>query len=504
MYSSNLSEKVKSAPLSPGCYIWKGSDGGVLYVGKAVNIRARASSYLNNYDRLDPKIRAMIDHAVDVEFYEVDSEVEALILETNLIKKYKPKYNRLMKDDKNYVWLKIDWYRKYPKLEIVREQLDKKAEYYGPYPVKFPVTKVLIALRKLYPYCDTPPHDDDKFLTKPCFNYHIGLCSGICAGKVSRLNHRKNINGIRNFFRGRKDKEVNQLKKKMLNLSQKHEFEKAAEIRDRLKDLEYVTQRIRITKEMDELLLTQEKIDFGTASQLELFKYLKKYRDFDKLDLGTTRIECFDISNIQGTNPTASMVVFVGGKMSKSNYKKFKIKSKQTPDDFAMMKEALGRRLKRIGQAGWEKPDLIIIDGGKGQLSSAYRTLVEYELDRKIAIVGLAKREEEIFYISDSLNDIVFEKIVLPRKSGSLYLIQRIRDEAHRFAIGYHRKLRSKGQVYSQIDDIPGVGKIVKKRLFDAFGSMANMSKKSFEELNSVIRNKKTAEAIFKIISVNE
>lgn len=500
MYSSNLSEKVKSAPISPGCYIWKDLEGGVLYVGKAVNIRARTSSYLNNYERLDPKIRSMIDHAQDVEFYEVDSEVEALILETNLIKKYKPKYNRLMKDDKNYVWLKVDWYRQYPRLEIVREQLDKKSEYYGPYPIKFPVTKVLNALRKIYPYCDTPPQGEGRFLPKPCFNYHIGLCSGVCADKVSRIDHRKNINGIRNFFRGRKGREVDKLKQNMIFYSQRKNFEKAAEFRDKLKDLEYVTQRIRITKDMDELMLLKEKEDSSILAQKELIQNLTNYRAIeDKSE--KLRIECFDISNIQGTNAVGSMVVFVGGKPAKSEYRKFKIKTKSTPDDFAMMQEVLTRRINRIAKSNWAVPDLIIVDGGKGQLSTVFSLFQKLNYVDKIPLVGLAKREEEIFFVSDdSRGELEFGRILLPRRSQSLYLVQRIRDEAHRFAIGFHRRLRSKGLVHSVLDDIPGVGKIVKQKLFDAFGSVDKMSKQSLEDINSVIRNKRTAGSVWKIL----
>jgi excinuclease ABC subunit C len=264
-------KKIKLAPKEPGCYVWKNKDDKVLYIGKAVNIRSRVSSYVNNYDRLDPKIRAMIDQVADVEFLTVDSEVEAIILETNLIKKYKPKYNRLMKDDKNYSWVRIDWYNDYPTVKIVRENRDvkkgkekDKAEYYGPYPARFPVVKVLRRLRKVFPYCDHLPKARGKDvalqrLSKPCFNYHIGLCSGICIGKISKTEHRKNIKGVRDFFKGKKNKILEDAKREMLKLSKQKKYEQASVLRDRVSDLEYVTQHIKVDKEVDDIVLEHIK-----------------------------------------------------------------------------------------------------------------------------------------------------------------------------------------------------------------------------------------------------
>ncbi|MCA9385992.1 excinuclease ABC subunit UvrC [Candidatus Dojkabacteria bacterium] len=505
MSSQTVTEKLQEAPTNPGCYIWKDSHGDVLYVGKAVNIKNRVNSYINNYKRLDPKIQNMVDLADDVEFYTVDTEIEALILETNLIKKYKPKYNRLMKDDKNYSWLMIDWYNPYPVPRIVREKKNKKAEYYGPYPQRFPVFKVLRSLRKVFPYCNHLPrgiNSKKNFQDKPCFNYHIGLCSGICAGIISKTEHRKNIKGIRDFFKGKKLTMIDEFRADMKKFAQEMQFEKAAELRDKVKDLEYVTQHIKVDKDMDEEALKKMKKDLRERALDELL---------EKLQLDNSaqfKIECYDISNIQGTNATGSMVVFVDGKPDKALYRKFKIKTKSTPDDFHMMREVLTRRLKYLsGSKSSEKndksfsiqPDLIIVDGGKGQLTSAYSILNEYGLIDSVPLIGLAKREEEIFRVIDT-EPYEFEKIRLKRRSEALYLIQRIRDEAHRFAIGYHRTLRSKGQIKSILDDIPGVGEITKKRLFEAFGSVESMKKATNREMEAIVRNKRTSQALLKVL----
>ncbi len=532
MKNKQLEEKLNNLPQLPGCYIWKNSDEKILYVGKAVNLKNRVNSYFNNYVRLDPKIKMMVDQINDVDIYTVDSEVEALILETNLIKKYRPKYNKLMKDDKNYSFLEINWYKAYPTIKLTREQQDKKAEYYGPYPNRFPLMQVLRRLRKIFPYCEHLPNhlkiampdgrqeklkiknEDISERFKPCFDTHIGLCSGVCAGLVTKEEHRKNINGIRKFFQGKKMDMIEDLKKDMVNYSKESKFEKAAMLRDRISDLEYVTQRIKIDKDMDETKLEQMKDELGKRALKQLIEKLDLNLDSQKLNF---KIECFDISNIQGTNAVASMVVFVNGKADKSLYRKFKIKTKQTPDDFAMMREVLTRRLKRLKIAMPDgrkenlkirklekeimdesfsvKPDLIIVDGGKGQLSAAFDIFAKSDLLNKIPLIGLAKREEEIFYIKNYVlepKEIEFGRTVLPKRSDALYLIQRIRDEAHRFAITFHRKLRGKASTKSALDDVKGVGKVVKKKLLDAFGTVEGIRKASEADLLTVVRNKKT------------
>ncbi|MBD3362528.1 hypothetical protein GF362_02305 [Candidatus Dojkabacteria bacterium] len=513
--NSSLKQKIEEAPSLPGCYLWKDKKGKILYIGKAVNLSNRVNSYVQNYKRLDPKIRKMVDKIADIDYYTVDSEVEALILETNLIKKYKPRYNKLMKDDKNYSWVMIDWYNDLPSINLVREKDDKKAEYYGPYPNRSPVFKVLRRLRKIFPYCGKLPKNN-KNKTKPCFDYHIGLCSGICAGLVSKKEHRQHINAIRKFFKGKRMKMINNMKKQMNKKSDKLNFEEAAELRDKINDLEYVTQRIKIGKEIDEIKLQTLKKDYPK----EALKTLINKLDFSGLKYKRNfRIECYDISNISGTNAVGSMIVFQDGRPVKNQYRKFKIRNKATPDDFAMMQEVIKRRLKYLSSnykakksdsSFRTKPNLIIVDGGKAQLSSAYEVLKRKGLEDKIYTIGLAKKFEEIYKIKinnrkeedkSKIVKIKFKKIRFSKRSKELYLIQRIRDEAHRFAIGYHRKIRSKGQTKSILDDIPGVGKVTKRRLIEAFGNVNKIRKASKEELQTVIRNKRTVEAIKKILT---
>lgn len=506
---------LKTIPKVPGCYIYKDHKGEILYIGKAVNLHNRVASYFTRQSDLQTKIQLMLKKATDIEFIVLDSEVEALILETNLIKKYKPKYNSLMKDDKSYVWVMFDNSQDFPKPEIVREKKKKNATYFGPYPQKFPATKVLRRLRKLYPYCNTNFRTttkviDDKVETigsepRPCLDYHIGLCSGVCAGLVSKTKHRNNINQIKKYFRGQKSEMKQELENKIKELAARKEYEKASKYRDQLRDLKYVTQRIKVTSELDEQKLAQQKLSIQEKSIRELFERLRLPKLTETLENKhplKARLECYDISNIQGKNATGSMVVFKAGKPSKADYRKFKIKTKDTPDDFAMMQEVLTRRFgkhKKQDKSFSELPDLIIVDGGKGQLSSSYKIIKNLGLLEKISIVGLAKREEELFRIEEKDGEFTFKKTRLPRRSNALYLVQRIRDEAHRFAIGYHRKLRSKQSQRSILDDIPGVGDITKRRLIKAFGSWKNVKKASRKELQTVVRNRKTVDAIIRI-----
>lgn len=506
-------EYLQSLPSSPGCYIYKDKYGKVLYVGKAVNIRARVGSYFSSDRSLPSKIQLMLKQAVKIEIITVDSEVEALILETNLIKKYRPKYNRLMKDDKNYVWVMFDNTRAFAKPEIVREKRVPKATYFGPYPQKFPAAKVLRRLRRLFPYCNT------SFKTtviqrgtkkqhigreaRPCLDYHLGLCSGVCAGLASQTEHRRNVNNIKRFFRGEKMSIYQNLEKRMKKLAAQKNFEEAGKIRDQLSDLEYVTQRIRIDNTTDDDNFLKKKLSTNHQAIEQLGQKLKIDLFQEKIktkDLNTIRIECYDISNIQGSNATGSMVVFVGGRPAKDHYRKFKIRLKTTPDDFAMMQEVLTRRFGRKPSQDLsfrEIPDLIIIDGGKGQLSSAYEILGGLSIIKSVSIVGLAKKQEEIFKIAEG----EFKRIVLPRRSNALYLVQRIRDEAHRFAIGYHRLLRSKSSTKSRLDDVPGIGNVTKKRLLLAFGSLEGIKKASEKDLATVVRNRRTVNAILKLRS---
>ncbi len=522
---------VKTAPLLPGCYIYRNAKAKILYIGKAKILRNRVRSYFNNYNRVEEKIRQMIDQAESIEFLITDSEIEALILESNLIKKYKPKYNSLMVDDKSYAYVKFDKVKTsngklvpMPTITITREKLADGADYFGPYPNSGAVKRLITRLRKVFPFCSSKakviiPASRDQFFQsnqlKPCFHYGINLCNGVCAGLATRGEYEHNINAIKQFFQGEKSKLQHDFEVTMKSAAKQHNYEEAARYRNMINDIKYAGSNLHIDRDIDEISVMKAKMEKKLRGQADLVTRLEFPGEKLKTREGF-RIECYDISNIQGTNAVGSMVVAIDGQPSPDNYRRFKIRMKNEPNDFAMMQEVLTRRFGQYLKAqqannhdlydehsqhdritevvdnegftieipkelhaklkNWKPdpsfsqlPDLIIIDGGKGQLSSAYKILKSYGLAEQVPIVGLAKREEEIFKVGEQFkpaNEIEwpqvlhaphvplkrtpvdqieeFQRILLPRKSEALYIVQRIRDEAHRFAITYHRKLRSK------------------------------------------------------------
>jgi excinuclease ABC subunit C len=520
-----LQFKVKDAPLQPGCYMYKDTSNTIVYVGKAKVLRNRVRSYFSNYNRLEPKIQAMLDVAVDVEYLTTDSEVEALLLESNLIKKYKPKYNTLLIDDKSYVYVKFPRVSRtepgqeipIPTIEVVRQKdEDNSATYYGPYPDSRAVKRLIQRTRKIFPYCTSntkvqiPAKQNELIISrhKPCFYYQINLCSGGCAGLVTRGEYMRNIQQIERIFKGEKSLLEAELTTQMKAAAKDLDFEQAVHFRNMLRDIHYVGAHIYIDRDSDEVWVMKTKTDKRQQALAELIKYLDFPVDKLKNHQGF-RIECYDISNIQGRYAVSSMVVCCDGEMEPKLYRRFRIKMKNEPNDFAMMQETLTRRFKQLllGQKvikemaasenfeieeigeyqdvegftkalpkdlaqrakNWKPdesfsqlPDLIIIDGGKGQLSAAYKILSSFGLADTIPIVGLAKREEDIFKVNAQFGSLVeewetakitdehFTKIHLPRKSEALYLVQRIRDEAHRFAITYHRKVRAKANILNK------------------------------------------------------
>ncbi|MFW5703165.1 MAG: excinuclease ABC subunit UvrC, partial [Candidatus Dojkabacteria bacterium] len=516
-------------PQKPGVYIWKDAAGEVLYVGKAVNIKNRVSSYFANFKNLPTRLKRMVVAAEKIETHTVDTEIEALLLETNLIKKYKPTYNVDLKDDKNYIWVKIHNYMDFPRVEVVREKKNDKAEYFGPYPDTGPVRRMLKWLRRIFKYRVDKKQVEEKVVDgkkvvvardpKPDLEYHIGLSSGASAGLQTKEEYRKQITGLKRFLNSEHKILKEELKRKMNKLSKEKKFEQAAQLRDQLRDLEYITRTSIIDESVDEDVLKERKESFAVQGVRDLVEKL----EIPGLNIASSegveefRIECYDVSNIQGTNATSAMVVAIGGKAAPKQYRKFKIKTKNTPDDFAMMKETLSRRLMYLEKEGGKKedesfsqmPDLIVIDGGKGQLSSVWKIMQGYkELGIDIPTIGLAKKHEEVWVpeqvMSSSGKDkLEFRLVRFRRKSPALRLLQLVRDEAHRFGLGYHRKLRSKGMTYSELDLIPGVGEVTKKRLFQAFGSVAGVKKASLEDIETVVKNKTTAFKIKKILSGN-
>lgn len=587
-----LKSKLKDVPKKPGVYLFKDESGSVLYVGKARDLRSRLSQYFSREGDGRPQIPFLMQDARDFEYILTDNEVECLFLENNLIKKYKPRYNIMLRDDKNYAFIKIDYEPQIPQIRVIRNPDGKNAKYFGPYSSALKVRETLHILRKIFPYCA-----NEKIGSRPCFYYYLHRCPGVCVGKISIEEYRHDtIKKIIQFLAGNILEIRREIKLQMQAAARAKQFERAASLRDQLRSIEVIEERqkavfaqkvnwdfISSFQTADKTALNVFLIRSGkmidrknfilenTANKPEaeiisafLQKYYLENSDLPKeifvpalpggdpaflkslfsgkkikieqptrgkkaqmLKLGvqnakeyfeswatgeaselsrTTlaldelqkvlqlpkipfRIECFDISNIQGTNSVASMVVFENAKPKKSDYRKFKIKIDGEPNDFAMMREALSRRFSRrhtsetaaqfAARQNWPLPDLLVIDGGKGQLGVAEAVLAESGL--QIPTIGLAKREEEIFTPGKS------EPIVLPKSNYALQLLQRLRDEAHRFAITFHRSLRGKAAHRSALDEIPGIGPKKKKLLLKKFGSVSEIKRASSEELAQAI-----------------
>jgi excinuclease ABC subunit C len=550
--NEKLKESLKLLPSLPGCYIYYNSDNEIIYVGKAKILKRRVMSYFNRKHHDSVKVNVLVSQIDRLEYIITNTEVEALILESHLIKKHKPRYNILLKDDKKYPYFLVTD-EDFPRISIVRKRNinQEKGKYYGPYTNIRAMHSTLDFLKKIFPLkqCKTP-----KFKSRPCLYYHIGKCLAPCQNLVTSEEYKAVVHQAELFLSGKQSELLKQLMEQIQKYSESEQFEKAAKLRDSYLDLKQTLEKQKVVYEntklnediisvihedgilaivimmiregrlIDKKDFTYEvetddrieffetffkeyynnlslefperivsnvleelgnkslyeewlniiskkkvKISYGKSAQgkelqnladrncrvvidnAKLSKMTKIRDDFNnigsylkeklKLNNFPYRIECYDISHIQGTNTVASMVTFINGLSKKSEYKKFKIKSTEgKPDDFLSMKEVLTRRLSRLGEKGWDKPDLIIIDGGKGQLSSVMEIVKEMGIDG-IDFVSLAKRQEEVFLPNNS------KSILLPRDSGALFLIQRIRDEAHRFAITYHRNLRSKGAI---------------------------------------------------------
>ena len=587
----DLKEKLQNLPKKPGCYIFKDKSGRILYVGKATVLRNRVRSYFQKSRPANPRLQLMISKIADVEILVVDTEIEALILENNLIKDRKPKFNVDLRDDKSYPFIRITK-EDFPQVFVTRKIIRDGSEYYGPYTEVKNLRHTLKTLKHIFPLrsCkyDLTPETIRRGRVDLCLDYYIKKCPGPCQGLYSREEYAKTIDGVRRFLKGKTDDIVKEIRQEMQTRSDNQSFEDAARSRDKLLALENYrnTQKvvqsdmrdrdvIAIHSEDDDAVAVLIKIRegkvlgrmhryFKNASSFEtnillnsfvnnyylsvedipsdvllqtpiedhqaiesylsersgravhlhvpqigykkklidlclknasyLLDELKlqklKARDYTpyvltslqkdlRLPRPPRRIECFDISNIQGTDPVASMVCFVDGKAKKSEYRKFKIRIKSTPDDFAMMREVIRRRYSRLLRENKTFPDLIIVDGGKGQLSSAVRILQQLGLKDQ-PIIGLAKRLEEVFFPGHS------DPQMLPKTSASLKLIQQLRDEAHRFAITFHRSRRRKRTLTSELLKIEGIGPERHKYLIKKFGSVKNIREAGTEQLREL------------------
>ncbi len=496
-----------------GCYVFKDISKGILYIGKAKNLKKRILSYFSNQEKKEAKIKSMLDKARYLEIYKTQNEAEALILETILIKKYKPKYNKLMKDDKNYIWIKFDKSKPFFVPEIVREKLPDNAVYYGPYPKAFPARMVINTLRKIFPFCMSnfsyKQIDENIFVgqnKRPCLDYYIGLCAGACVGKVTSNEHKENMDNIENYFGKNLILIIKQLEDEMKYYSVSQEYEKAKIIKEKIKNFKYILQKINL----DKLIKQANQVNLKRQNNRDI---VAKLYEIVKIPIGNKKnikIECYDISNISGKYAVGSMVVAIDGNITKSLYRKFKIKRLNTPNDFAMMKQVLARRLKYINnnskikdKSFTIKPDIIIVDGGKGQMSLAYRALYEAKLHKDIILLGLAKREEDLIIVKSTFRDKITEFKLIKSFSFDkdlLFFLQRIRDEAHRFAISYHRKLRAKCSIGSNLSNVPGIGKVLEKRLYEYFEDFEAMRKASLDELSIVLKNKQTAKRLYRYL----
>ena len=580
-----IKSKLELLPTSPGCYIHKDKNGTIIYVGKAKNLRNRVRSYFRGSH--DTKTEALVSEIVDFEFIVTESNVEALLLEINLIKENKPKYNIMLKDDKSYPFIKITNER-YPRLIITRQVKKDGGLYFGPYPDVGAANEIKRLLDRIFPFrkCTNPPY-------KVCFYYHIGQCMAHTICKKDEAFFKAMAQEVSDFLKGQDDKIIDGLKEKMTTAAQTMEFERAAEYRDLIqaigtlrtkqrvmaKDLQnrdvfgyyvdkgwmcvqvfFVRQGKLIERDVnlfpyyndpDEDFLTyvgqfyQEKshlvpneiliprdIDEEAVKALVDTKVLKPQRGEKKqlvnlaiknarvsleqkfnlleksvektqgaienlgrlLQIPTpVRIESFDNSNIMGTSPVSAMVVFVNGKPSKKDYRKYKIKTVVGPDDYASMREVIRRRYGRVQRDGLTPPDLIVIDGGQGQVNIA-KQVIQEELGLDIPIAGLQKNDKH------QTHELLFgdplEVVELSRNSQEFFLLQRIQDEVHRFAITFHRQLRSKNSFSSQLDGIEGLGPKRKQNLMKYFKSLTKIKEASVDEIVAVGIPRAVAEAV--------
>jgi len=588
-----IKSKLELLPTSPGCYIHKDKNGTIIYVGKAKNLRNRVRSYFRGSH--DTKTEALVSEIVDFEFIVTESNIEALLLEINLIKENKPKYNIMLKDDKSYPFIKITNER-YPRLIITRQVKKDGGLYFGPYPDVGAANEIKRLLDRIFPFrkCTNPP-------SKVCFYYHIGQCMAHTVCRKDEAYFKAMSQEVSDFLKGQDDKIIDELKSKMALAAQSMEFERAAEYRDLIqaigtlrtkqrvmaKDLQnrdvfgyyvdkgwmcvqvfFVRQGKLIERDVnlfpyyndpDEDFLTyvgqfyQEKshlipneilipqdIDEEAIKALVDTKVLKPQRGEKKqlvnlaiknarvsleqkfnlleksvektqgaienlgrlLQIPTpVRIESFDNSNIMGTSPVSAMVVFVNGKPSKKDYRKYKIKTVVGPDDYASMREVIRRRYGRVQRDGLTPPDLIVIDGGQGQVNIA-KQVIQEELGLDIPIAGLQKNDKH------QTHELLFgdplEVVELSRNSQEFFLLQRIQDEVHRFAITFHRQLRSKNSFSSQLDGIEGLGPKRKQNLMKYFKSLTKIKEASVDEIVAVGIPRAVAEAVHRHLNLEE
>lgn len=466
--SKTIQAKLRSLPDEPGCYLMRDRDGKIIYVGKAASLRKRVQSYFREHTRrtAQPKIRSLINSIADFDVVVLNSEAEAILTEGRLIKEYRPYYNTLWKDDKRFVMIRVDVQHPFPGIERCRIRKNDGALYFGPYTSGLAVKVAIEFLERFFGIRRCRPRIPDEDTYRHCSNDIIADCSAPCIGKISPDEYRARIEQACAFLRGERMDLLKNLRAEMEKAADEHRFEEAAALRDMLLHLHTaVKERAKVRK------TPGMKQDEARQGLRELQK-----------KLGLTEepriIECFDISNISGTSSVASMVCAVDGVPFPARYRRFRIKTVEGADDPRSMAEVVRRRYSRLLREEKPLPGLVMVDGGITQLRAARAELVALGLDR-LPIVGLAKRYEEIVW--DYENNA--GNLVLPRHSASLKVVTRLRDEAHRFAISYHRELRRRRIMESRLDEIPGIGASKKEALLKHFGSMLRLERASIDEI---------------------
>ncbi len=575
-------------PDSPGVYQFYSSSGDMIYVGKAKNIKKRVSSYFSKDHFENNKIRVLVSKIDKIEYIVVESETDALLLENNLIKKYRPRYNAMLKDDKTFPWICIK-NENFPRIFYTRNVINDGSKYFGPYTSVYMVKVLLDMIRQIYPLrncnLNLSPENIKKNNYKPCLEYHIGNCKAPCIGLQSEEEYNQSIENIQKILKGNIQQVITYLKKLMNQYAADFKFEEAQLIKEKIEILEKYKSKstivspslnnvdvfsilddknaafvnflkvvegrivqahtVELKKKLDEkisdllimaILELKERlgsdakeiiIPFEITLQLENIKFtvpqrgekkallelsdrnLKYYRlekqkqsekkkekhsgkrlmEKIKVDLNLpdlpAHIECFDNSNIQGSNPVAACVVFRNAKPNPKEYRHYNIKTVTGADDFASMEEVVYRRYKRLIEEKKSLPQLIVIDGGKGQLNSAVKSLKKLNINKNISIIGIAKRLEEIFYPGDPV------PLYLDKNSESLKVIQHIRNEAHRFGIKFHRNKRSGSFIKSELENIPGIGEKTIEQLLKKFKTIKRLRSLSLDEISSEIGNSK-------------
>ena len=480
-WPENIQKKLKELPDAPGVYLMRGREGAIIYVGKAASLRKRVQSYFreSTLRKAEPKIRGLIRSIKDFDVLVVKSEAEALLTEGKLIKEYKPRYNTMFKDDKRFPLLRTDLSKPFPKFELCR--IDKKdgASYFGPYTSGQAARAALEFVERRFGIRRCRPTRPDEETYKHCHDDIIRQCAAPCIGSVTPEEYRERVETACAFLRGERPEFIKEIRVQMEAAAAEHQFEEAAALRDMMLLLHRAVKERALVRKTDKM-----KTSDAVAGVQQLSRELG-------LKKPPRVIECFDISNISGTYAVASMVAAVDGVSTPQRYRRFRIKTVEGIDDPRMMAEAVRRRYSRLQKEQGAMPDLLIVDGGITQLRAARAVLNELKID--LPSVGLAKQFEEL--VRDEL-----PPLRLPKDSPARAVVTGLRDEAHRFAISYHRELRRKRIQESALDEIPNIGKKTKERLLSHFGSFARLRKASLEELQSVPGiGEKTSQLIFSL-----